>query len=479
LPIRITADERAAILIGNSGGQTIDGVFWNSDAPQTGPGDSISACHDMIRASGLAGDRDMMQRALTQARNLTNRLHRDRAEFKANRGDIANLAADFLQPRLAEEELLRFLPPANPAPRVRAAAARMRAFGDEFGDIIAPAANWLAGSGDVSIVASADLGLVAQFSMLCTASGVHESDLFQTLQSTFAMARRLGQRAGLRVVAIPDFAFAMLENRPSHILSFHTAGRFPGFVHFKRADLPGYMTLDAGGYSGWSSLSGVPLSSLDLPPLATAEAVCADLWRTIVTANVSKYAQDDLSEPAEPLAGRYVFVPLQVATDRTQMVARFSLDQMLDMVMERFRGTGIAVVVKPHPKAVDMDHLARLISLAEAGDIVLRHNSIHRLIAGAQAVITVNSGVGSEALLHRKPIYCFGAADYDSVAHRIESAEQFTALTTPIRPAVSLDDLVRFTAYYRQSYLVERAVPGRLDAAIQQRVIDPILAFRS
>ena len=217
---------------------------------------------------------------------------------------------------------------------------------------------------------------------------------------------------------------------------------------------------------------------MDLPPLPEATEVCKRLWQQIVAANVSKYIQNEINDEPESLPERFVFVALQVASDRTQDMARFTMDAMLDIVVTQFRGTDTAVVVKPHPKSYDLDHLGRLMALAEAGDIVLRFDGIHHLISRAQAVITINSGVGSETLLHRKPIYCFGAADYDVAAHRITSADQFAALTTPIRPALGDDDLTRFNAYYRTRYLVERDVPGRLDQAIQQRVIDPALAAR-
>jgi capsule polysaccharide modification protein KpsS len=236
--------------------------------------------------------------------------------------------------------------------------------------------------------------------------------------------------------------------------------------------------LDAGGYSGWSTLSGANIADLTLPPLDEAEALCAQLWQDIVVANVSKYEQDDVTPDADPLPADYVFVPLQVAGDRTQRVARFSMPDMLDMVVNRFRGTDTVVVVKPHPKSKDMEQVAKLIAMTEAGEIMMRFDSIHHLIAGAKAVITINSGVGSETLLHRKPLYCLGAADYDCVAHRITSVEQFTDLTTPIRHAVPEADYVRFSAYYRKDYLVDWARPGRLDAAVQERVIDPILAGR-
>ena len=74
---------------------------------------------------------------------------------------------------------------------------------------------------------------------------------------------------------------------------------------------------------------------------------------------------------------------------------------------------------------------ARLTQLAATGAIVLSDASIHPLIEGSRAVIAVNSGVGSEAIAHLKPIYLFGAADYDCVAHRVRCEEDFARLTTP------------------------------------------------
>ena len=477
MPRPITAEERAAVHLGNSLPQSIETSFWGKDAVRAEPEPSVKYYSDLMRVSGHRGQAAAAFAAIAKARAEIAALHCDPAAFKAQRSDIADLQADLLQPKSAQDEMLRFVPAGKPAPRLRAAAGRMLAFERDFGDMIRPAADWLAGQAAPDEIGQADLGVIAQFSRLC-ATTLQDQDLLSTLSEVLHTVQRVAGQAGVRVVAIPDFAFGMLENRPDHILSFHTAGRFAGFTHFKRGDLPGFMVLDAGGYSGWSTLSGADLSDLDLPPLPEAKAICRALWQDIVAANISKYSQDDMQDPGEPLPESYVFVPFQVATDRTQAMARMSLDAMLDMVLARFAGSEIKVVVKPHPKSADLDQLGRLIALAEAGKIVLRFDSIHRLIAGSAAVITVNSGVGSEAMLHGKPIYCCGAADYDPIAHHIVDAAQFADLTTPIRPAVTPDDLTRFTAYYRKSYLVEWQEPGRLEQAIRQRVIEPILAAR-
>lgn len=477
MPVPITDDERAAIKIGTTGGKVLESSYWRTKANRNDPDQQIKYIHDNIRFAGLNGQKSEMFAAIKEAEALAEELRSKPLRFRGCRTDIVNLGADLLRFGEAGDDLLRFVPGNKQVPRQRATSSRLKAFGTKFRPVFAPALQWLAGAQGPDSIEQADLGIVMGFSALAMATE-DESDLFLTRYYTLDSAVRLAQQAGLRVVAIPDYVFPNLENRPAHMLSFHTAGIFPGFTHFKRGDLPKFMVLDRGGYSGWSTLSGANLADLPLPPHEEAAATCNILREQIVAANVSAYRQDDLTAEADPLPETYVFVPLQVTGDRTQLVARFTMDEMLDIVLQRFAGTDVAVVVKPHPKDTDMNKLAKLVVLAEGGKIVLRFDSIHHLIAQSKAVITVNSGVGSETLLHGKPIYCFGAADYDAVAHRIVSAEQFAALTDPIHPAVSDTDLTRFSAFYRKSYLVEWEVPGRMDQAIQERVIDPILSSR-
>ena len=53
--------------------------------------------------------------------------------------------------------------------------------------------------------------------------------------------------------------------------------------------------------------------------------------------------------------------------------------------------------------------------------------SIHDLIAAAEIVVTVNSGVGMETVLHQKPVYAFGRANYSEIsAPSLEAAFSHT-----------------------------------------------------
>lgn len=474
MSVPVTSEERNAINRGTVGLRAPDSQYWRSQNRLKEPSLRASYLSDKIRYFGLKGNAEAMFRAIAEAKAFLTGLRNKPHLFRASRGDVVKLDADLLRFGEAAHDFLRFVPDSNPAQNLRQPGARLEQMSIDFKDILAPAADWLDRRAGPDAIEQADIGFVMRFSAFAEPIGA-ETSPYLTKFKTMDSVVRLALKSGLRVAAIPDFAFSALKRRPAQILSFHTAGEFPGFVHFKRGDLPRFMILDSGGYSGWSSLSGTRLDDLALPSLEEAEPIFKELCETIVEANVSTYIQADIAAEDDPLPENYVFVPLQVKGDSTQQLARIPMARMLDIVIQRFLGTETVVVVKPHPKEADLGVLAQLMRMAEDGQIVLRFDSIHHLIKSSQAVITINSGVGSETILHRKPLYCFGAADYDAVAHRIYTAEQFIALTNPIRPAVSDTDLVRFSAYYRKKYLVEWDVPGRMDEAMQERVINPIL----
>lgn len=237
---------------------------------------------------------------------------------------------------------------------------------------------------------------------------------------------------------VEDSTFSMLREKGSEIW------------HFKTGDLPNSVTLDPMGFSGWSSLAGKRLVDLDLDEIDQHEAdvyfsSCRD---AIIGGNISKYPQKRetlLTVPQRP----YVFVAMQTLGDMVQNAAYIPMLEMLRIVVDRFRGTQYSVVVKRHPKCHSRQVFQAIASLKDEPHVKIVDLSIHQILARASALITVNSGVGSEAMLHRVPIYCFGAADYAPIAHRVISADEFRSLTDPIRPVCSNDELSRFHHFYR------------------------------
>lgn len=287
---------------------------------------------------------------------------------------------------------------------------------------------------------------------------------------TVLEAVALAAERGLSILLAPECLSRLLGRRARRVLSWHSKGKAAGVTHFKPADLPGYVVIDAGGYSGWSSLAGKSLAEIDLPPLSEALTFFQSHQSEVLSGNLSKYRQKS-GDGGGDLPEDYVFVALQVASDRTQKRAYLPMLEMLATVVERFRGSGTQVVVKRHPKCACPKVASVLQSLAASGAIRLTDLGIHTLIASSRAVITVNSGVGSEAIIHLKPVYTFGASDYAAIAHPVHDAAQFDHLTNPIRTAVSPDDMIRFLHFYRNHYLVRVSDRPQLRAALEKRVL--------
>ena len=75
------------------------------------------------------------------------------------------------------------------------------------------------------------------------------------------------------------------------------------------------------------------------------------------------------------------------------------------------------VVVKPHPRDRDPGTAEALRALqARYPHLQVSAANIHDLIAAADRVVTINSAVGIEAYLHRKPVVLCGQSDFHHIA---------------------------------------------------------------
>ena len=319
--------------------------------------------------------------------------------------------------------------------------------------------------------ADAQVVLATPRRFLSTRKLIRPNEAIDGMLEVFTTAQALCDARGLsHRLAVSE---TPLPHAPRLYLSHHTVetaftaalrARGTQVWHIKAADIPGRTVLDPMGFSGWSSLASPTIETLPLGQIDPAAA--AQGFDAAAKARVSKYAQaGDAPLPEEP----YVFVALQTIGDMVQKKAFVPMLDMLAMVVARFAGTGLTVAIKRHPRCRSRRVARALTDLRDRPGVVLTSGDIHALMAGAQAVFTVNSGVGSEAMVHDVPIYCFGASDYAAVAHQIRSAQDLARLTDPIHPKVSGSDLRRFHHYYRNTYQIDRAgqlVP-RLSALLE------------
>lgn len=253
-------------------------------------------------------------------------------------------------------------------------------------------------------------------------------------------------------------------------ISYHTFSAEDGGLHFKEADQLGFISFDERGFSGWSQFGETPLNELGLErsPQHIVTNYVSEFRKRVVSGNVSKMEQ---SETGDGLAPGYVFVALQVMDDAVMRLADMPMLVMLREVSEACRARGVRVVVKRHPRCRSEIVTRALKKGVEQGEFVEAHGSIHTLIDGAIAVCVVNSAVGAEALLHHKPVYAFGASEYQQACFRVRRRGQFAALFEPHQLPVSTDVMDKFLYLLRTSYSVDVCDEEQAEAWIKQRVL--------
>lgn len=140
---------------------------------------------------------------------------------------------------------------------------------------------------------------------------------------------------------------------------------------------------------------------------------------TINHRKIEPYRYDLTTERPKSLPERYIFVPLQVNTD--SQIIHFSpwiknaqsLIAIMVAVANRIPNEIPHILIKPHPAGdEDISELQAMIKHANKIQIVNEINTM-QLIEHAEAIITINSTVGIEALLLNKKVITLGLAFYN------------------------------------------------------------------
>jgi len=97
--------------------------------------------------------------------------------------------------------------------------------------------------------------------------------------------------------------------------------------------------------------------------------------------------------------------------------------------------TGRQVVVKPHPRDLGGETFDMLADLqSEFANLQISFANIHDILAVAERVVTINSAVGIEAYLHRRPVILCGQADFRHIASEARDAEALARLLATAPP---------------------------------------------
>lgn len=86
---------------------------------------------------------------------------------------------------------------------------------------------------------------------------------------------------------------------------------------------------------------------------------------------------------------------------------------------------GRALLVKPHPQAIDEGLAAIARAVALGARVQVTYANVHDVLAAAAVTVSVNSAVAMEGFLHRKPAILFGRSDFPSLVTQAHDEADF------------------------------------------------------
>ena len=142
----------------------------------------------------------------------------------------------------------------------------------------------------------------------------------------------------------------------------------------------------------------------------------------------------------------YLFFPCQIPHDETiKFHSDVSVADALRATIKVAKELNRELIIKGHPVNPG--------SMSELKEIGKEHMwadnvNINDLIANADAVIMVNSGVGMEGILHGKRVACFGDADYDSVVCKVSPSSAVDKISSLLESVPDIDNYRNFINTY-------------------------------
>lgn len=207
-----------------------------------------------------------------------------------------------------------------------------------------------------------------------------------------------------------------------HIID-HGAVRHPRVLNTGTAYVAPFRNLDPWGIRAFSSIAALKFDGARYGHKA-ARLFRERLCQRLVAARVSRYQQP---ENLTVIPQNCIAVFLQSEAHR--LVGETCFLTMREMVVALTqRADPRPIVIKPHPRDFDSETHAWL-RQQERNDPRIRivAANIHDIIAAADVVVTINSAVGIEAMIHGKPVVLCGHSDFHHCAETVRAIAEMDA----------------------------------------------------
>lgn len=226
-----------------------------------------------------------------------------------------------------------------------------------------------------------------------------------------------------------DHTLAQIDRRAGFHIVDHGRIRHPRVLNAGLGFVRPYYYLDPWGIRAFSSLSEKQFSA-DLIDNAAATAFRNGLFASLVSGRRSRYEQPAQILPVPP---HCIAVFLQTEAHRdVAETCHMTMRHMMKSLLAR--DDPRAIVVKLHPRDTDLATLEWLMQKARKDPrLQIIPANIHDILAVCDVVVTINSAVGVEAMIHRKPVVLCGHADFHHCATTLRSrAEMDKAIQTAL-----------------------------------------------
>ena len=202
----------------------------------------------------------------------------------------------------------------------------------------------------------------------------------------------------------------------------HTRLRHPRVLSAGKAYIEPFFTIDPWGFRLFSSIAAAAFEPG--PDPAADRAIFDEIRTRMVGGRKSHYEQPAEVEPA-PQGCIAVFLQTEDNRDVGE-TCHLTFRHMVKSLMER--DDPRPIVVKPHPKEKNlesMDWLTRQTRKDPRLQVFL--GNIHDLLAASDVVVTINSAVGIEAMLHEKPVVLCGDTDFHHICEMVRHKRDMAA----------------------------------------------------
>ena len=223
------------------------------------------------------------------------------------------------------------------------------------------------------------------------------------------------------------------QKENSIYLAWHTHGTLPNIWHLQAGYMPNYLYFDKNGFGPWSEI----VDKCDYKiPVEDVRGGVEDFCSNYISNNTSRIPQPDAATlPDEP----YVLVLGQRPDDCVMQFSHIDTMELAHAVTEAYKGTKYKVCTKGHP-------LEPTMSYSSPGSIQVTGN-LHKYIAGASAVYTVNSSSGFEGVIHGKRVFTTGRSDYHWATTELKTVKDIKDSIELLEEPIDNDNRIQFLHY--------------------------------